>query len=163
MIAPKQILLVDDDAKMLRVLSLRLESEGYQVTAASSGQEAIAQLDHTRPKFVLADLRMPDMDGIELLTRVQERNPGLPVAILTAHGDIPEAVRATHAGAVDFLTKPIDRERLLGCLQRHLADGEPISGWADGIVTRNAQMKAVLDDANRVARMDSAVLFSGPS
>lgn len=163
MIEPKQILLVDDDAKMLRVLSLRLESEGYQVTAASSGQEAIDQLDHTRPQFVLADLRMPDMDGIELLTRVQERNPGLPVAILTAHGDIPEAVRATHAGAVDFLTKPIDRERLLGCLQRHLADGEPISGWADGIVTRNAQMKAVLDDANRVARMDSAVLITGPS
>lgn len=163
MIEPKQILLVDDDAKMLRVLSLRLESEGYQVTAASSGQEAIDHLDHTRPQFVLADLRMPDMDGIELLTRVQERNPGLPVAILTAHGDIPEAVRATHAGAVDFLTKPIDRERLLGCLQRYLAEGEPISGWADGIVTRNAQMKAVLDDANRVARMDSAVLITGPS
>ena len=163
MIESKQILLVDDDAKMLRVLSLRLESEGYQVAAASSGQDAIDQLDQVRPQFVLADLRMPDMDGIELLARVQERKPGLPVAILTAHGDIPEAVRATNAGAVDFLTKPIDRDKLLDCLQRYLVDSEPVSGWSDGIITRNAQMKAVLDDANRVARMDSAVLITGPS
>lgn len=159
----KQILLVDDDAKMLRILSLRLESEGYQVTAASCGQEAIDQLDHMRPQFMLADLRMPDMDGIELLTRVQERNPGLPVAILTAHGDIPEAVRATHAGAVDFLTKPVDRERLLGCLQRHLISNDEVAGFCDGIITRNTHMKSVLDDANRVARMDSAVLITGPS
>ncbi len=163
MIESKQILLVDDDAKTLRVLSLRLESEGYQVAAACCGQDAIDQLEHLRPQFVLADLRMPDMDGIELLTRVQERNPGLPVAILTAHGDIPEAVRATHAGAVDFLTKPIDREKLLSCLQRHLVNSEPLAGWCDGIITRNAQMKSVLEDANRVARMDSAVLITGPS
>src|SRR3546814_1373656 len=63
--------------------------------------------------MVLADLRMPDLDGIELLVRIQGRHPSLPVAVLSAHGDIPDAVRATHAGAVDFLTKPIDRERLI--------------------------------------------------
>lgn len=163
MTEPKQILLVDDDAKMLRVLSLRLESEGYQVAAACCGQDAMDQLDQVQPQFVLADLRMPDMDGIELMARVQERNPGLPVAILTAHGDIPEAIRATHAGAVDFLTKPIDRDQLLSCLQRHMENGESVSGLCDGIITRNPQMKAVLNDANRVAKMDSAVLITGPS
>ncbi len=163
MSSSKQILLVDDDAKLLRVLSLRLESAGYEVAAATCGQDAINQLEELHPQFVLADLRMPDMDGIELLTRVQERSPGLPVAILTAHGDIPEAVRATHAGAVDFLTKPIDRKRLLECLQRHIVSDAPVSDWSDGIVTRSAQMKTVLDDANRVARMDSAVLITGAS
>lgn len=158
-----QILLVDDDTKLLRVLSLRLESAGYQVAAATCGQDAINQLGELRIQFVLADLRMPDMDGIELLTRIQERSPGLPVAILTAHGDIPEAVRATHAGAVDFLTKPIDRDKLLDCLQRHIAGGTQISDWSAGIVTRSAQMKSVIEDATRVARMDSAVLITGAS
>ncbi|MGH8505778.1 MAG: sigma 54-interacting transcriptional regulator [Stenotrophobium sp.] len=160
---PRQILLVDDDAKLLRVLSLRLESAGYRTAVAASGPEALIQCAEARPQFVLADLRMTDMDGIELLSRIQQQHPGLPVAILTAHGDIPEAVRATQAGAVDFLVKPVDRDRLLACLQRHLAVSEPMSDWTCGIVTRSPLMKAVLEDAQRVARMDSAVLITGAS
>lgn len=159
----KQVLLVDDDAKLLRVLALRLESAGYRTHVAASGFDALAQFDEVRPQFVLADLRMPDMDGIELLSRIQLQSPGMPVAILTAHGDIPEAVRATQAGAVDFLTKPVDRDKLLDCLQRHLADGESPSDWASGIITRSPLMKAVLNDASRVAKMDSAVLITGAS
>src|SRR3546814_2025769 len=93
--------------------------------------------------MVLADLRMPDLDGIELLVRIQGRHPSLPVAILSAHGGIPDAVRATHAGAVDFLTKPIDRERLINCIERHV-DGvsEATPSWAHGIVTRSADRKS---------------------
>src|SRR3546814_15439887 len=89
--------------------------------------------------FLSADLRMPDLDVIELLVRIQGRHPSLPVAILSAHGDIPDAVRATHAGAVDFLTKPIDRERLINCIERHV-DGvsEATPSWAHGIVPRSA-------------------------
>nr|WP_241696054.1 sigma 54-interacting transcriptional regulator [Solimonas terrae] len=159
-----QILLVDDDPKLLRVLTLRLEAEGYGVIATASGDEALQRLDNVRPQMVLADLRMPDLDGIELLSRIQSRHPSLPVAILSAHGDIPDAVRATHAGAVDFLTKPVDRERLVGCIERHLEPGsEPASSWARGIVTRSALMQAVIEDAQRVARTDSAVLITGAS
>lgn len=157
-----QILLVDDDAKLLRVLTLRLEAEGYGVIAAASGEEALQRLDNIRPQMVLADLRMPDLDGIELLIRIQGRHPSLPVAILSAHGDIPDAVRATHAGAVDFLIKPVDRERLIACIERHVEAAEP-SSWARGIVTRSALMHAVLEDAQRVARTDSAVLITGAS
>ena len=91
----KRILLVDDDAKLSRVLALRLESEGYDVVAAASGEEALVRLGENRPRFVLADLRMPGMDGIELLAKIQEKYPGLPVALISAQGDIPEAVRAT--------------------------------------------------------------------
>jgi two-component system response regulator GlrR len=166
---PKRILLVDDDAKLSRVLALRLESEGYDVVAAASGEEALARLGEARPRFVLADLRMPGMDGIELLARIQERYPGLPVALISAQGDIPDAVRATHAGAVDFLTKPVDRDRLLDCVRRHTGDGsgnggsEPEGDWAAGLVTRSPLMQTVIEDARRVARTDSAVLITGAS
>jgi len=166
----KRILLVDDDAKLSRVLTLRLESEGYDVVAAASGEEALLRLGEARPRFVLADLRMPGMDGIELLARIQEKYPGLPVALISAQGDIPEAVRATHAGAVDFLTKPVDRDRLLDCVRRHVGDDEPSKGngngsgnWASGIVTRSQVFQAVLEDARRVAKTDSAVLITGAS
>jgi two-component system response regulator GlrR len=161
----KRILLVDDDAKLARVLALRLESEGYDVVAAASGEEALARLGEARPGFVLADLRMPGMDGIELLARIQERYPGLPVALISAQGDIPDAVRATHAGAVDFLTKPVDRERLLDVVRRHVgaheAPGE--EKFAAGLVTRSPLVQAVIEDARRVAKTDSAVLITGAS
>jgi two-component system, NtrC family, response regulator GlrR len=161
-----RILVVDDDPKLLRVLTLRLESEGFAVTAVASAEEALARLGDVRPQFVLTDLRMPGMDGTTLMTKIQERSPGLPVAILTAHGDIPEAVRATHAGAVDFLTKPVDRDKLLDCIRRHLDVGvphTPIQDWAAGIVCRSPAMQAVLEDARRVAKTDSSVLITGAS
>ena len=165
---PKKILLVDDDAKLARVLALRLESEGYAVVAAASGEEALARLGETRPRFVLADLRMPGMDGIELLAQIQQRYPGLPVALISAQGDIPDAVRATHAGAVDFLTKPVDRDRLLDCVRRHVGDSgngtEPHDDdWASSFVTRSQPVQVVLEDARRVAKTDSAVLITGAS
>jgi two-component system response regulator GlrR len=164
--AQTRILLVDDDEKLRRVLTLRLESEGYAVSAVPSGDEALMRLPEVRPQFVLADLRMPGMDGMQLLTQVQERYPGLPVAILTAHGDIPDAVRATQSGAVDFLTKPVERNKLLECIRRHVHAAEESQAapeWAAGIVTRSPIVQAVLEDARRVAKTDSAVLITGAS
>ena len=161
-----RILVVDDDPKLLRVLTLRLESEGFAVTAVASAEDALARLGDVRPQFVLTDLRMPGMDGTTLMTKIQERTPGLPVAILTAHGDIPEAVRATHAGAVDFLTKPVDRDKLLDCIRRHLDVGAPhavAQDWAANVVCRSPAMQAVLEDARRVAKTDSSVLITGAS
>ena len=145
---------------------MRLEAEGFAVTEADSGEDALGKLKTARPHFVLADLRMPGINGIELLRRIQERQPGLPVLILTAHGGIPDAVEATQAGAVDFLTKPIDKDELLACLRKHLPELEnqnEAGSWADNIITRSADMLAVLEDARRVARTDSSVLISGPS
>ncbi len=158
------ILLVDDDEKLLRVLTLRLETEGFEVLAASNGEMALRQLEGQRPQLVLADLRMPGMDGIELLERIQLLQPGLPVVILTAHGAIPDAVEATRKGAVEFLTKPMDGDALIALLHRHLGDRPGVaSDWASGIVTRSPQMLSLLADAERVARTDFSVLISGPS
>ncbi|MDP3859659.1 MAG: sigma 54-interacting transcriptional regulator [Stagnimonas sp.] len=159
-----QILLVDDDPKLLRVLTLRLESEGYTVAAFPSGEEALGRLSEVAPRFVLADLRMPDMDGVELMSRIQMRRPGLPVAIVTAQGDIPEAIRATQAGAVEFFTKPVPRDKLRECIERYLDQGPKQSGdWAAGIITRSPLMHALLDDSQRVARSEAAVLIGGAS
>ena len=165
--SPHRLLLVDDDEKLRRIITLRLEAEGFAVTEAESGEDALNKLKAARPHFVLADLRMPGINGIELLRQIQQRRPGLPVVILTAHGDIPDAVEATQAGAVDFLTKPVDKERLLECIARHLpanpGEERELGSWAADIVTRSAEMLQVLDDAQRVAKTESSVLISGPS
>ncbi|HEY1077360.1 MAG TPA: sigma-54 dependent transcriptional regulator [Fontimonas sp.] len=164
--APR-ILLVDDDAKLLRVLTLRLESEGYSVVAAADGEEARACLEQIEPDFVIADLRMPGIDGISLLQLVQAKRPGLPVAILSAHGDIPDAVRATQSGAVDFLTKPVRSGLLLDCIRRNLHftgdEDAAVSRWAPEILTQAPVMRGILASARRVARLDPAVLITGPS
>lgn len=164
--ARARVMLVDDDAQFRRVLTMRLESEGYEVRVAESGEDALKLLDEARPHFVLLDLRMPGMDGIEVLSRIQARSPGLPTALLTAHGDIPEAVRATQEGAVDFLTKPIEREQLLACLRRHVSDSPStaaVLAWGPNIVSRSQRMQEVITDARRVAATDTAVLLTGAS
>ncbi len=160
-----QILLVDDDEKLRRVLSMRLESLGYRVDAVASGEQALDALSTLEPALVLTDLRMPGLDGIELLERIQVLRPGLPVILITAHGDIPDAVRATQAGAVDFLSKPVEPEKLEAALDRH---ARPVSAatseaWAEHIVTRSRNMLDLLDKVKRVARTSSSVLISGPS
>lgn len=160
-----RILVVDDDPNLRRVLTLRLESAGYEVTAAESGEDACARMPQAEPHMVITDLRMPGIDGIALLEAIQQRSPGVPVAILTAHGDIPDAVRATQAGAVDFFTKPVGAE-LLSCIEKHLkgvADAASDAPDIDGIVTQSPLLRSVLHDARRVARRDSAVLITGPS
>jgi two-component system response regulator GlrR len=109
-----KILLVDDHPDILDVLSMRLSSVGYETMTAPSGEAAIAQLSVTRPDLVITDLLMEGIDGLGLFDYVHERHPALPVMILTAHGSIPEAVRATKRGVFGFLTKPFEVDELLG-------------------------------------------------
>ncbi len=159
------VLLVDDDDRLRRILSLRLQSAGYQVVESSSASDALSRLESLQPQLVLTDLRMPEMDGIQLLERLQITRPALPVILLTAHGDIPDAVAATRAGAVEFLTKPIETEDLLNCVARHIVADAPAldDAWAGDFVTRSALMRSLLDDARRVAASDVSVLLQGPS
>lgn len=160
-----RILLVDDDEKLRRVLSVRLESLGYGVDAVASGEEALQALSNMEPALVLTDLKMPGLDGIELLERIQVLRPGLPVILITAHGDIPEAVRATQAGAVDFLSKPVEPEKLQDALARHarVTPATNSEAWSEHIVTRSRNMLDLLDKVKRVARTSSSVLITGPS
>ena len=108
-----RVLLVDDEADLLSLWKLRLESNGYDVTTALSGEEALAKMSVINPNVVLTDLRMPGINGMALFEAVRECNKTIPVIIITAHGSIPEAVEATKKGVFSFLTKPIDGKELI--------------------------------------------------
>jgi two-component system, NtrC family, response regulator GlrR len=161
-----RILLVDDDPGLLRLLSIRLRTEAYDVEAVESAEEALGALPVFRPDLVITDLRMDKMDGIGLLKEIQRQRPGLCVLLLTAHGTIPDAVEATQSGAFGFLTKPVDKQQLLEHVERAMrvtgarkSDEE----WSSEIVTRSPAMEACLQQARMVAGTDARVLITGES
>jgi FixJ family two-component response regulator len=135
-----KILLVDDDPGLLRLLSIRLRAEEFDVVAVESAHDALGSLNRFSPDLVITDLRMDKMDGIGLLKELQTRSPGLRVIIITAHGTIPDAVTATQHGAFGFLTKPIDKDELLSLVERALKVSGTVDveeDWAAEIITRN--------------------------
>ena len=161
-----KILLVDDDPGLLRLLSIRLRAEDYEVEAVESAEKALAILNRFRPDLVITDLRMDKMDGIGLLKELQSCAPGLRVLIITAHGTIPDAVTATQSGAFGFLTKPIDKDELIETVERAMQ----VSGasnvdedWASEIITRNQGLREILAQAKMVAATDARVLINGES
>jgi two-component system response regulator GlrR len=109
-----RILIVDDDKNMLEVLSLRLDTEGYKVSAAGKAQEALELVKGTMFDLALVDLKLGENDsGIDLMKKLHQTVPEMPVIILTAHGTIDTAVEAMKMGAYSFLTKPFNRRELL--------------------------------------------------
>jgi two-component system, NtrC family, response regulator GlrR len=161
-----RILAVDDDPGLLRLLTIRLRAENYEVEAVENGVQALAATSRFRPDLVISDMRMDQMDGIELLKELQTRWPGLKVIMLTAHGTIPDAVQATQMGAFSFLTKPVEKQELLAQVEKALK----ISGFVDSseewradIVTRSALMEEKLGQAHMVAGTDAHVLIAGES
>jgi two-component system response regulator GlrR len=161
-----KILLVDDDPGLLRLLSIRLRAEGYEVEAVESAHDALAVVSRFSPDLVISDLRMDKMDGIGLLKELQTRSPGLRVVIITAHGTIPDAVTATQHGAFGFLTKPIDKDELMSLVERALkvsGSVEADEDWASEIITRNSAMKEIMQQAKMVAATDARVLITGES
>ena len=114
--------IVDDDESLRRALSRLLRSAGYNAITygtATAVIEAVPQLSGC----LLLDLRMPDMDGLEVQARLVARGVRLPVIVVTGHGDVPTAVRAMKAGALDFIEKPIDEDRLLNAVALALSEG----------------------------------------
>ena len=161
-----RILVVDDDPGLLRLLTIRLRAESYDVEAVESAALALAAAGRFRPDLVISDLRMDQMDGIGLLKELQTRWPGLKVILLTAHGTIPDAVQATQMGAFGFLTKPVDKQELLDHVQKALrisGFGASDEDWRAEIVTRSSVMEERLGQAHMVAGTDARVLITGES
>jgi two-component system response regulator GlrR len=167
-----RILLVDDDCSLLRLLSMRLTAEGYDVCAVESGEQALAQLPLYRPHLILTDLQMEGMDGMTLFNQVHGRSPGLPVLILTAHGTIPDAIEATSRGVFSYLTKPFNSKVLLEHVGRALKiTGETTAdrpeqaseSWREELVTRSPLMESLLTQARLIADTDTSVLIQGQS
>jgi two-component system, NtrC family, response regulator GlrR len=161
-----KVLLVDDDPGLLRLLSIRLRAEDYEVEAVESAFKALAVLHRFRPDLVITDLKMDKMDGIGLLKELQVKSPGLRVVIITAHGTIPDAVTATQGGAFGFLTKPIDKDELMETVEQAMkVSGSVIveDDWAAEIITRNQRLREILTQAKMVAATDARVLVTGQS
>ena len=167
------VLVVDDDEDLLRLLTIRLGRAHYTVRTATSAVEALRSLSKTQPAAVISDLRMDDMDGMGLLDEIEKRYPVLPVILLTAHGTIPDAVKATKKGAYAFLTKPINDEELIACLEEAIAVGGRASGdgvddtatglWRAEILTRSAAMEALLRQAKLAAATDASIIIESES
>ena len=162
---PASLLLVDDDPSLLRLLSMRLENEGYQVLTADNAERALSLLNTKAISLVITDLRMPDTDGMALFEQINHRRPGLPVIIMTAHGSIPDAVDATQRGVTGFLTKPLDHDQLRTMLDRalshHASSGD--AAWRQDIITRSPVMESLLEQAHQVSRSRVSVLITGAS
>ncbi|EPH1408916.1 two-component system response regulator GlrR [Klebsiella pneumoniae] len=160
-----RLLLVDDDPGLLKLLGMRLVSEGYSVVTAESGPEALRVLGREKVDLVISDLRMDEMDGLQLFSEIQKGHPGMPVIILTAHGSIPDAVAATQQGVFSFLTKPVDKDALYKAIDEALEQRSPATdeAWRQAIVTRSPLMLRLLEQAGMVAQSDVSVLINGQS
>jgi len=113
-----QVYLVDDEEVIRRSLGVMLTLAGHACTAFASGAELLARIDGLAPGCILLDVRMPDMDGLEVQRQLGLRGATMPVVFMTGHGDIAVAVSALRAGASDFLEKPFERAALLAALDR---------------------------------------------
>jgi len=114
----EKLLLIDDEPDILRVLSISLKADGYVVIPANSGIEGLEAFEKEKPEIVLTDIKMPGMDGIEVLKKVKTINPDAEVIIITGHGDIENAIEALKYGASDFINKPVRDEALSIALKR---------------------------------------------
>ncbi len=164
------LLLVDDDADLVKLLSMRLGAAGHRVTAVESAEAALTQLAVARPQLVVSDVRLPGRDGLMLFDEIRARYPALPVILLTAHGTIPDAVEATSRGVFSYLTKPFDGKALLDKVNQALAlpapEPHPQTGddaWRAAFVSRSNCMADLLAEAKMVAASDASVLISGES
>ncbi|RJP18259.1 MAG: sigma-54-dependent Fis family transcriptional regulator [Candidatus Abyssobacteria bacterium SURF_5] len=134
---PPKLLVVDDEVKMRRVLQLFFEDSGYVVDQAENGEEALQELDSSRPDLVICDMRMPRMNGMELLRRIKLKSPELPVILMTAYGEVKTAVEAMKLGAESYVTKPLDMEEL------RILVGRAIEKTS--LIKENLQLRAQLD------------------
>jgi DNA-binding NtrC family response regulator len=168
----ENILIVENEANMRRVLSALLHRHGYATLEAGDGEEAIAVLERERVDVVLTDLRMPRMNGLELLEEVSKRFRGIPVILLTAHGSIGSAVEALKQGAFDFLTKPFDPEEIRMAVSkavrtRELQEAEPMlepqEDPEDLLLGASDALQKVKRLILRVAPTPTTVLISGES
>jgi len=164
------LLLVDDDPDLLKLLSMRLGAAGHRVTSVESAEAALTQLAVARPDLVVSDVRLPGRDGLMLFDEIRVRHPTLPVILLTAHGTIPDAVDAMARGVFSYLTKPFDGKALLDKVNEALALPAPSAqapagdeDWRAQIVSRSNCMADLLAEAKMVAASDASVLIGGES
>lgn len=164
----QNVLLVDDDTSLLELLSLRLSAVGLTIKTATSAKEALSVIPQFRPQVVISDLRMDDIDGMELFQLMQEDYSSVPVIIITAHGTIKEAVEATCQGVFGFITKPIDHNDLLDKIDLALTmspkkQQDQVESWRAGILTNSQLMENMLVQIHQLSQGDASLFIHGES
>ena len=169
------VLIVDDEKNYPPILSAVLEEEGYETLTASSGAEALGLLEGSDVDLVLTDMKMPGMDGIELLEKIKTILPDLPVIMMTAHGTVDKAVEAMQKGAYSYVLKPFDNARLVLYVEkaismyqvikenRRLRNAVESQYKFANIIGKSKAMQSVFDTITKVAPSSASVLIEGES
>ena len=169
------ILIVDDEKNYPRILGAVLEEEGYEIFTANSGPEALETLEGTDVDLVLTDMKMPIMDGIQLLEKIKAKDPELPVIMMTAHGTVDKAVEAMQKGAYSYILKPFDNERLIIYVSKAISMFGVIKENRDlrnavtsqysfgNIIGKSRPMHQVFETIRKVAPTNATVLIEGES
>jgi len=170
-----RILIVDDEERMANVVAMALRRGGFDCECCASGEEALRALAERPVDAVVTDRKMPGMDGLELLARIHERSPDLPVIMLTAYGDVPSAVQAMRAGAFDYVSKPFDNDELRALVARacEMRRLERENRWLrqevdaryrpDSFIAESPAGRALLELVRRIAPSRASVLIQGES
>jgi len=170
-----KVLFADDDDALRRVIQFKLRRKGFDVTAAADGQAALDELSESRYDVLLSDMKMPKLNGIELLERAKKVQPDLEVILITAFADVSQAVQAVKLGAFDYLTKPFDDDELFVAIEkalkfRNLEDEnkqlrEELRGRDDfkHIVGVSRSYKELMRTVEKIAPYDATVLLTGES
>jgi two-component system response regulator AtoC len=169
----RRILIADDDAAIRTLLRDFLDAAGYETLEARSGREVLQAAATAEPELLLLDLRMPDIDGIEIMRRLKERGTSVPVVVMTAYGTSSSAIQAIQLGAFDYITKPFELEDVLLTIQRFFehdrlaAEVRKLRGRLEGcditdrIIGNTPAMQSVYKMIGRVAHTDATVLIMG--
>ncbi|MCP4745851.1 MAG: sigma-54-dependent Fis family transcriptional regulator [Desulfobacteraceae bacterium] len=169
------ILIVDDEKNYPLILSAVLQEEGYETLTAHSGIQALDILEHSDVDLVLTDMKMAEMDGIELLERVKEQNTELPVMMMTAHGTVEKAVEAMQKGAYNYILKPFDNEQLIIYINKAMAMYRVVkenmalrsvveSKYSFGnLIGKSKVMRDIYETIRKVAPATATVLIEGAS
>ena len=171
----KTILVIDDDPSLRRVTEYNLTSSGFHVLTADSGQAGLDMFETREPDLVVSDVKLGDISGLEVLEKIKNISPEIPVIIITAFGSIEMAVKAMNNGAFNFIAKPFDRETLIRSCEKALElrglrsrtrmlthEVNRLTG-TEGIISASSVMKELLETASRAAGSEATVLISGES
>jgi len=159
------VLLVDDEKAIRDSLRMVVEYEGYRVLEAANGDEALAAARRSSPDAILLDIKMPEMDGLEVLGSLRERGYEMPVIVVTGHGDIDTAIEATKKGAFDFFEKPLQRERVLLSLRnavesyRLQQESSALRTQPDELIGSSSKLRELRDTIGKAAPANATVLI----
>jgi len=167
-----RILVIDDEAAIRDSLRMILEYENYEFAGASNGQDGLAQIQRERPDLVLLDIKMPAMDGMEVLRKIKTVDETLPVVMISGHGTTATAVEAIRSGAIDFLDKPLSSERVIVTIQNTLSQSQLRKENRElklamesryEIVGSSPALRRVLEAVQRAAPTNATVMLLGES